>query len=112
MAEPSSRVVRYVSTQGYKPRRPPVTVEDRDACALYAAVEKDATPSGVAKRRSGCATIATTMKTNGGTKKPADMKIACRNNKGMNFPRLINASNAAPSQNTAMMRNAFKNLPT
>jgi glutamate synthase (NADPH/NADH) large chain len=43
VAEPSSRVVRYVSTQGYKPRRAPVTVEDRDACALYAAVEKDAT---------------------------------------------------------------------
>ena len=45
MAEPSSRADRYVSTQGYRPRRPPVTVEDRDACALYAAVQKDATPA-------------------------------------------------------------------
>ncbi len=43
MAEPSSRAVRYVSTQGYRPRRAPQTVEDRDACALYASVEKDAT---------------------------------------------------------------------
>ena len=45
MAEPSSRGVRYVSTQGYRPRRPPVTVEDKDACALYASVQKDATPA-------------------------------------------------------------------
>jgi glutamate synthase (NADPH/NADH) large chain len=43
VAEPHSRVVRYASTQGYRPRRPPQTVEERDACALYAAVEKDAT---------------------------------------------------------------------
>src|SRR2546421_12402483 len=45
VAEPSGRVVRYASTQGYRPRRPPQTVEDRDACALYASVEKDATPA-------------------------------------------------------------------
>jgi glutamate synthase (NADPH) large chain len=45
VAEPSGRVVRYASTQGYRPRRPPLTVEDRDACALYASVQKDATPA-------------------------------------------------------------------
>jgi glutamate synthase (NADPH) large chain len=44
VADQSSRVVRYASTQGYRPLRPPATVEDKDACALYAAVEKDATP--------------------------------------------------------------------
>jgi glutamate synthase (NADPH/NADH) large chain len=32
---------RYVSTQAYRPRRRPQTVEDRDACALYAAVRRD-----------------------------------------------------------------------
>jgi glutamate synthase (NADPH) large chain len=34
-------VGRYVSTQAYRPRRRPQTVEDRDACALYAAVRRD-----------------------------------------------------------------------
>jgi glutamate synthase (NADPH/NADH) large chain len=32
---------RYESTQAYRPRRRPETVEDRDACALYAAVRRD-----------------------------------------------------------------------
>ena len=32
---------RYSSTQAYRPRRRPATVEDKDACALYAAVRKD-----------------------------------------------------------------------
>ncbi len=36
---------RFSSTQAYRPLRPPATVEDRDACALYAAVEKDAAPA-------------------------------------------------------------------
>ena len=31
----------YSSTQAYRPRRRPQTVEDQDACALYAAVRKD-----------------------------------------------------------------------
>ena len=31
----------YVSTQAYRPRRRPQTVEDKDACALYAAVRRD-----------------------------------------------------------------------
>src|SRR4029079_10519911 len=43
-AGPASRTVRYASTQGYRPRRPPQTVEDKDACALYASVEKGGTP--------------------------------------------------------------------
>jgi glutamate synthase (NADPH) large chain len=37
--------LRYESTRAYRPLRPPETVEDRDACALYAAVEKNATAS-------------------------------------------------------------------
>jgi len=36
---------RFSSTRSYRPRRPPETVEDRDACALYASVAKDATPT-------------------------------------------------------------------
>jgi glutamate synthase (NADPH) large chain len=36
-----SGVERYSSVQAYKPRRPPRTVEDNDACALYAAVRRD-----------------------------------------------------------------------
>src|SRR3954467_11301990 len=35
---------RYEPTRAYRPRRAPQTVEDRDACALYAAVAKDAQP--------------------------------------------------------------------
>jgi glutamate synthase (NADPH/NADH) large chain len=33
---------RYSPERAYRPRRAPQTVEDRDACALYAAVAKDA----------------------------------------------------------------------
>src|SRR4051812_5269626 len=36
---------RYEPTRAYRPRRAPLTVEDRDACALYAAVAKDAQPA-------------------------------------------------------------------
>ena len=36
---------RYSPTQAYRPRRAPSTVEDRDACALYAAVSKQAQPT-------------------------------------------------------------------
>ncbi len=36
---------RYSPTQAYRPLRRPETVEDRDACALYAAVRKDGKPS-------------------------------------------------------------------
>src|SRR5919109_611383 len=36
---------RYSSTQAYRPLRRPQTVEDRDACALYAAVRKDGKPN-------------------------------------------------------------------
>jgi glutamate synthase (NADPH/NADH) large chain len=36
---------RYSPTQAYRPRRAPKTVEDRDACALYASIHKRAEPS-------------------------------------------------------------------
>jgi glutamate synthase (NADPH) large chain len=36
---------RYSPTEGYRPRKAPVTVEDRDACALYASVSKAAQPT-------------------------------------------------------------------
>ncbi|MBK5230955.1 MAG: hypothetical protein JJE27_07270, partial [Thermoleophilia bacterium] len=36
---------RFSSTQSYRPLVPPATVEDRDACALYALVRKDGKPS-------------------------------------------------------------------
>jgi glutamate synthase (NADPH) large chain len=36
---------RYSPSRAYRPRRAPETVEDRDACALYAAVAKDAQPA-------------------------------------------------------------------
>jgi glutamate synthase (NADPH/NADH) large chain len=36
---------RYSSTQAYRPVVPPETVEDRDACALYASVRKDGKPA-------------------------------------------------------------------
>jgi glutamate synthase (NADPH/NADH) large chain len=35
----------YDPTRAYRPRRPPTTVEDRDACALYARISKDARPT-------------------------------------------------------------------
>jgi glutamate synthase (NADPH) large chain len=34
-------VERYSSVQAYKPLRAPATVEDKDACALYAAIRRD-----------------------------------------------------------------------
>jgi glutamate synthase (NADPH/NADH) large chain len=37
-------MARYDPARAYRPRRPPTTVEDRDACALYASVAKDAKP--------------------------------------------------------------------
>ena len=38
-------MARYDPTRAYRPRRPPAIVEDRDACALYARVAKDARPT-------------------------------------------------------------------
>jgi glutamate synthase (NADPH/NADH) large chain len=37
--------VRYSPERPYRPRVSPPSVEDRDACAIYASVRKDATPS-------------------------------------------------------------------
>ena len=45
MAEQSSRVRALRVNAGVSPAAPPATVEDKDACALYAAVAKDATPA-------------------------------------------------------------------
>ena len=39
--EAEQRRDRYSSTQAYRPLRRPETVEDKDACALYASVRKD-----------------------------------------------------------------------
>jgi len=39
---PGSRPERYSSTQSYRPLRPPATVEDKDACGIYASVSKGA----------------------------------------------------------------------
>jgi glutamate synthase (NADPH) large chain len=36
---------RYSSLQAYKPLRPPATVEDKDACALYAVIRRDGRPT-------------------------------------------------------------------
>ena len=36
---------RFSSTQAYRPLRAPETVEDQDACGIYAAVNKGARPS-------------------------------------------------------------------
>src|SRR6266498_1951959 len=45
MEESSSSVARYSPEKAYRPRVSPPSVEDRDACAIYASVRKDATPS-------------------------------------------------------------------
>ena len=45
MNNPAEPVARFSPTQAYRPSRPPATVEDRDACALYAWVDKSARPS-------------------------------------------------------------------
>ena len=37
--------VRYSPERPYRPRVSPPSVEDKDACAIYASVRKDATPS-------------------------------------------------------------------
>ena len=41
----TARSPRYSPERPYRPRVSPPSVEDRDACALYAAVRKDGTPS-------------------------------------------------------------------
>ncbi|HEX5928401.1 MAG TPA: glutamate synthase-related protein [Solirubrobacterales bacterium] len=41
----SARVERYSPERPYKPLVSPPSVEDKDACAIYASVRKDATPS-------------------------------------------------------------------
>jgi glutamate synthase (NADPH) large chain len=41
----SARVERYSPERPYRPRVSPPSVEDKDACAIYASVRKDATPS-------------------------------------------------------------------
>src|SRR3954451_12906410 len=38
-------VERYSPERAYKPLVSPPSVEDKDACAIYASVRKDATPS-------------------------------------------------------------------
>jgi glutamate synthase (NADPH/NADH) large chain len=43
---------RYSPEQEYRPRVSPPSVEDRDACAIYASVRKDATPSHEPIRRA------------------------------------------------------------
>ena len=40
-----AEVERFSSTASYRPLRAPQSIEEHDACALYAAVQKDATPS-------------------------------------------------------------------
>lgn len=40
-----SSTPRFSSTRQYRPLKPPASVEDRDACALYASVRKDGRPS-------------------------------------------------------------------
>ena len=41
-------VQRFSSTQAYRPLRPPATVEDKDACGIYASVTKGARPTHAA----------------------------------------------------------------
>ncbi len=42
---PNTTTPRFSSTQNYQPHVPPASVEDQDACALYASVRKDGKPS-------------------------------------------------------------------
>ena len=42
---PHAAPKRFSSTQAYRPLRAPETVEDKDACGIYAAVNKGARPS-------------------------------------------------------------------
>jgi glutamate synthase (NADPH) large chain len=41
----STEPVRYSPERAYRPRVSPPSVEDKDACAIYASVRRDATPS-------------------------------------------------------------------
>ncbi len=46
MQHPAPKAVeRFSSTQAYRPLRPPKTVEDQDACGIYASVNKGARPT-------------------------------------------------------------------
>jgi len=42
---PTSPAERYSPTRAYRPRRRPLTVEDKDACGIYASVAKGAKPT-------------------------------------------------------------------
>ncbi len=42
---PERRPQRFSPTRAYRPLRAPRTVEDKDACGIYASVNKDATPT-------------------------------------------------------------------
>lgn len=42
---PNAQTPRFSSAQAYKPHVPPQSVEDQDACALYASIRKDGKPS-------------------------------------------------------------------
>ncbi|HEY7151351.1 MAG TPA: glutamate synthase-related protein [Solirubrobacterales bacterium] len=44
-SSPSPQRRRLSPERAYRPRVPPPSVEDRDACAIYASVRKDATPN-------------------------------------------------------------------
>src|SRR5436190_18737342 len=39
------RPERYSAERPYRPLGPPLSVEDKDACAIYASVRRDGTPS-------------------------------------------------------------------
>ncbi|MGK2877683.1 MAG: hypothetical protein ACSLFF_03765, partial [Solirubrobacterales bacterium] len=41
---PNADVVRFDHRHDYSPLRPPQSVEDQDACALYSSVRKDGKP--------------------------------------------------------------------
>src|ERR1044072_9199073 len=44
-SNPGASVQRYSPERPYRPLVSPPSVEDKDACAIYASVRKDATPS-------------------------------------------------------------------
>src|SRR6476469_6423748 len=44
-SQSGAAVVRFSPERPYKPLVSPPSVEDKDACAIYASVRKDATPS-------------------------------------------------------------------
>jgi len=45
LSPPRRERPRLSPERAYRPRVSPPSVEDRDACAIYASVRKDATPS-------------------------------------------------------------------